>query len=140
MNVTDARQVLQVLIAAWPWAEWPDETVELWLAALSPYEPEHARAAAVQAVRELEMPPPIAWFHKACRAERERLTEYRPEIEAAPVDKEQGKRLAAEARAALHRKMPLSLGEAIKQHRTELKSDAQNLDSDDPNASPAVSA
>lgn len=121
MNVTEARQVLQVLMAAWPWADWPEDHVELWLAALAPHQYEPARAAAVQAVKELERPPTVAWFHKACRAEAERHVEYRPELEEAPVDVEQGKRLAAAAREALHRSMPLSLGEAIKKHRAELQ-------------------
>lgn len=135
MNVNEARQVLNRLMAGWPWAEWPEDHVALWLAALRPHDLAPAKAAAERAVLEMERPPSIAWFHKAAIAEREREQVYRPELEAAPVDKEQGKRLAAAAREALHRSMPLSLGEAIKQHRTECKPDGSDLDSEAANPS-----
>lgn len=124
MNIHEARKVLHVLTAAWPWAEWPEDHLELWMVALQAHTFDAARAAAGRAVRELDRPPSVAWFHSAAAAERDRDATYVPELEAAPVDKEQGKRLAAEARAALHQRMPVSLGEAIRRHRDELKGGA----------------
>jgi hypothetical protein len=119
VNIHEARKVLHVLTAAWPWAEWPEDHLELWMVALQAHEFAAARNAAGRAVRELDRPPSVAWFHQAANAERDRDSTYTAELEAAPVDKEQGKRLAAEARAALHKRMPASLGEAIRQHRKE---------------------
>lgn len=101
MNPNEAAQVLHVLTSAWPWAEWPDSTIELWMVALAPHDREHAVTAARRAVRELDRPPTIAWFHHAAVAERDRDNVYVPELTEGEVSPERGAELARLAREAL---------------------------------------
>jgi hypothetical protein len=117
MNRNETTPILALLTEAWPWADWPEGTLSLWQEALRPYEVEHAATAADIAIATLERPPTIAWFHAACRAERDRTNEGVRSLPAAPVDKEAGRRLAAAARDALHQKMPGSLSESIRRYR-----------------------
>lgn len=102
MNDREAAQVLATLTEAWPWADWPEGTISLWLAAISAYPLNAAATAAGQAIRELDRPPSIAWFHRAARAHRDLHPTETAALEAPPVDKAAGKRLANAARAELH--------------------------------------
>lgn len=102
MTPHEAALVLSHLTGAWPWADWPDEHVELWLAALAPYEQPDALAAAHLAAATLDRPPTIAWMHATTRAQRDRNTRGLPELEAPPLTRERAAERLDEVRRALH--------------------------------------
>lgn len=100
MTNDEAAPVLAALTAAWPWAEWPTDHLELLLAALAGYEQAPAMEAARRAVLELERPPSVAWLRKAILAEQDRYSEHHA-LPEAPVDPDVAREGIAEARKAI---------------------------------------
>lgn len=65
MNRDQALNVCTAMAAAWPYPEWDKGRVELWVAVLLEEDAEAAEAAVVQAVRECDRAPSVAWMLEA---------------------------------------------------------------------------
>lgn len=68
MNEREVAQVLRLFAAAWPWAEFSEQTTEAWAIALAAENPAKAAEAAVQLVQSEERPPSVAKFREVRRS------------------------------------------------------------------------
>lgn len=102
MNRDEAIDVITALAAAWPHPEWEEARIELWVAALGDGDAAAGQAAVVQAVRELERCPTVAWMLEAMDAFERRADVWSPpELEQPVATKERALAGLAAARAAL---------------------------------------
>lgn len=105
MTRYEALNVITVLVTAWPYPEWEEGRVELWVAALEPEDAIDAQEVAVEAVRTRERAPSVKWFLEGVEAVRRRnLPSGPPELEAPVASKETALAGLAAARAALQRR------------------------------------
>lgn len=102
MNRQEALDVITAMAAAWPYPEWEESRIELWVAALEAEDVDAARAAVVQTVRERDTCPSIAWFLEAIDFAEKAGDLWKPtELEAPAASKETALAAIAAARAAL---------------------------------------
>lgn len=102
MNRDEALNVVTVMATAWPYPEWEEGRVELWVAALLEEDAIDAQEVAVEAVRTREKAPSVKWFLEGLDAARRRnAPSGPPELEAPPASKDTALAGIAAARAAL---------------------------------------
>lgn len=102
MTRDEALNVITVMVTAWPYPEWEEGRVELWVAALLDEDAIDAQQVAVEAVRTREKAPSVKWFLEGLEAARRRRDDGGPlELEAPPTSKDSALAAIAAARAAL---------------------------------------
>lgn len=103
MNRQEVLDLVTPMALAWPYPEWDDARLELWVQALADLDfTDAARVVVANAVRTREKAPEVAWIRKAIRAE---LTKDDmggpPALESPPASKESALAAIREARAAM---------------------------------------
>lgn len=106
MTRDEALNTITIMATAWPYPEWEKGRVELWVAALIDRDAEAVNDAIVQAVRELDRCPSVAWVLEAARGRESREQFGLPESSATPASKETALAGLAAARAALATRSP----------------------------------
>jgi hypothetical protein len=106
MTSDDIIDLIDVMSAAWPWAEWTPAQTDLWCGALEPVERADAAVAVRRAVFKLDKPPSIAWVLGEARNESERRTTTVPALPPSPADRAGRARLVAELKTMLSEPRP----------------------------------
>lgn len=86
MNDEFAARIVGLFAAAWPWAEWPQTTVELWLTELARLDADPSVVAARRCVCDLERPPSLAAFLDRYHDERRRSAAPALALPAPPAE------------------------------------------------------
>lgn len=101
MNRDEALNVCTVMATAWPYPEWEEGRLELWVAALADEDADAAHEAVVQAVRELDRAPSVAWLLEAMRAASTAQQFGLPESSETPTPRDVSLQRLSEAREAM---------------------------------------
>lgn len=106
MTDDEVVSTIERMTGAWPFMVVTNVQLDVWIETLTDTDPTDGKAALEKAVRTLDQPPSIAWFLAEVRSLIERRTlgpKDRPELEAAPTDRQGYQRFLAAAREALER-------------------------------------
>lgn len=102
MNRDEALNVITVMATAWPYPEWEEGRVELWVAALVDADAQDCGLAAVAAVKSLDRAPTVAWLLNEARSEAAKREPFGPpQLAEPPASKETALAGISAARAAL---------------------------------------
>lgn len=102
MNRQEAIDVCTVMGLAWPYPEWEEARIELWVAALMEHDYESAQVAVTDAVRTRDKAPSVSWLATAIRAVERRDDMGGPRaLEAPPATKETALAAIAAARESI---------------------------------------
>lgn len=106
MNADDIIDLIDLMAAAWPWAEWTGKQADLWCGALAGVERRDASVAVEKAITTLDKPPSIAWVLGEARSEAERRNVTPPALPAPPVDVDYRAKVVRELREMLEHPKP----------------------------------
>lgn len=106
MTADDVIDLIDVMMAAWPWADWTARQTDLWCGALADVEQHDGAFAVKRAVSTLDKPPSIAFVLAEARSESERRRETFPALNEPPVDKQRRAELMAAMRQMLENPRP----------------------------------